>query len=797
MWLHASPTAVMAVFSSLLSEHSDKESLLKAAKLVRDILARCPGLFASRVFMVELLKLSMAESSLARSFYDALLEDKQGYFKDVSPEKLSSMIACGLKIFQKEGYKSGNGFLTLESGEGIDYITSLYERYPLEMATKRLGFYSVGLTGRDDVEISPASESPFAEVHGEYSFCTDGQTIYLPDSINIFSRNDLNYLIFKTGLAHEIGHIELGTFGLQAGKIKDVVAMLNRKYPGALQQNAGVYTASTEFDRRWKLRELSELSDYEVFLNLFPVVPVAREIFNLIEDTRIDRILCLKFPGLKDDYQWINELVWPRRPCLGSMNDLAQVFEVLLQFTIWGRTREPVPPEVQALVEKVIVYVKKVQESGTTVKDSARATALIYIVLNRYFDFKEYVTVIEIIGKNRMPYRGEHRPDQVRRIRKDRMSFSLRDKKKRKKDPKAPAGSGKDRMIRTSHKAKRKKYARKKLEQQRENRKGIFTYDEWDHSTSHYRRDYCVVIDDEPNNDLYLTHGVYPCFFCDTSFRDQGCLEEQDEPSIPIRYDVILRKHRGYIHDLRKRLEYVKPERMRLVNGFEDGEVIDIDRAVNAVTDMRRGVVPDDRIFYRLVRKSREVAVLLLVDVSNSTGNEVDSSRKIIDVEVESLVLISESMKQIGDTFSIYAFSSNGNEKVNMIRCKHFDEELDRGVKDRIGNLFPLSYTRMGAAIRHATYLLGAREEKTKILMVLTDGFPYYMETLDKMYDVADVRKAVFEARSRRINVFGISVDKESIEYLPQIFGENDYRIIMKVENLPMRLAELYLKLAG
>ncbi len=119
----------------------------------------------------------------------------------------------------------------------------------------------------------------------------------------------------------------------------------------------------------------------------------------------------------------------------------------------------------------------------------------------------------------------------------------------------------------------------------------------------------------------------------------------------------------------------------------------------------------------------------------------------------------------------------------------------DDNTRGRIQGLKPGYYTRMGAAIRQATQLLGKSKRRSKLLLLLTDGKPNDLDLYEGRYGVEDTREAVLEARRKGLTPFCITIDREAGDYLPYMFGANGYTLIRQPEQLPLRLPQLYRQL--
>jgi nitric oxide reductase NorD protein len=191
----------------------------------------------------------------------------------------------------------------------------------------------------------------------------------------------------------------------------------------------------------------------------------------------------------------------------------------------------------------------------------------------------------------------------------------------------------------------------------------------------------------------------------------------------------------------------------------------------------------------------RDLACLLLADVSMSTDAHLDDQHRVIEVIGDSLLLFGEALSALGDDFALYGFSSLRRQQVRMQELKSFKQRYDDNTRGRIQALKPGYYTRMGAAIRQATVLLGACKQRRKLLLLVTDGKPNDLDLYEGRYGVEDTREAVLEARRQGLLPFCITIDSEAGDYLPYMFGANGYTQIRQPQQLPLRLPQLYRQL--
>ncbi len=286
--------------------------------------------------------------------------------------------------------------------------------------------------------------------------------------------------------------------------------------------------------------------------------------------------------------------------------------------------------------------------------------------------------------------------------------------------------------------------------------KGAELYPEWDHGRQHYRKNWCVMRE-KP---------VTPAY--DDFYRDT------------------LGKHAGVVRQLRKKFEALRDEN-RLDKRQTQGDEIDLDALIEALADSRDGREMSDRLFVRMHRAERNIAVIFLVDMSGSTKGWIN------EAEREALVLLCEALELLGDRYAIYGFSGTTRKRCELFRIKTFDEGYDEEVKARISGIRPQEYTRMGFALRHMTKLLNQIEAKTRVLITLSDGRPDdYFDVYRGVYGIEDTRMALLEASRTGIHPFCITLDREARDYLPHMYGAARYIILDDVRQLPLKVTDIY-----
>ena len=263
----------------------------------------------------------------------------------------------------------------------------------------------------------------------------------------------------------------------------------------------------------------------------------------------------------------------------------------------------------------------------------------------------------------------------------------------------------------------------------------------------------------------------------------------------PQDVDKILLKHSAVLKRLKRILEMLKPQNYVRVRYQEEGSELDLDVAIRSLIDLKSGSQPDLRINMSHKHDSRDIAVMLLLDLSESTNDiPQGSEQSILQLCQESVSLLSWSIEQLGDKFAVAGFHSNTRHDVRYHHIKGFSEQWDDMVKGRIAGMKAGYSTRMGAAMRHAAHYLEAQKADKKLLLILTDGEPADIDVVDERLLIEDSHKAVQELDQQGIYSYCISLDPKADEYVRDIFG-NQHMVIDNVDKLPEKLPALFASL--
>lgn len=328
-----------------------------------------------------------------------------------------------------------------------------------------------------------------------------------------------------------------------------------------------------------------------------------------------------------------------------------------------------------------------------------------------------------------------------------------------------------------------------------------FRYDEWNHLERRYLPRWCRLFE------LRLAPD-----------------HDQDLAGL----QAVIRAHRLGVQ---KRLEQIKPLGFQRVSRLADGDELDFNAVIQARQDSRAGITPDERVYSRRERVHRDVCAAFLVDLSASTDDSLEPlppaldasddlpnlrdpyfdprtdplpvhhvpdvpARRIIDVQRETMLVMSAALEQLGDSYGVYGFSGYGRDCVEFFVAKEPAEAFSRNVLAAIAGMKPMRSTRMGPAIRHAVRKLIDSGNAMKVLLIISDGFPqdcdYGPKRGEHEYGLQDTARALQEAQDKGVETFCVTVDRSGHDYLKRMCPDSRYLVIDDIEDLPEQLTKVY-----
>ena len=280
---------------------------------------------------------------------------------------------------------------------------------------------------------------------------------------------------------------------------------------------------------------------------------------------------------------------------------------------------------------------------------------------------------------------------------------------------------------------------------------------------------------------------------------DWATVYERRQPKgDPDEIEDILTEYKPVAFRIRQIIDLLQPAGVQRVRNMEDGDEIDLNAAIDAMVAIRMGEQPNPRITMRNVIMNRDLAVVVLLDLSESTNEAVEGSDKtVLQLTREAASLVATAINGIGDPFAIHGFASDGRHDVQYFRFKDFNQHFDDDVKSRLAGMKGGLSTRMGAAMRHASQHLLKQPERRKLLLLVTDGEPADIDERDPQHLRHDTKKAVEELYSKGVLTYCLTLDPNADNYVKRIFGANNYTVIDNVQRLPEKLPALFASLTS
>ncbi|HKC65056.1 MAG TPA: VWA domain-containing protein, partial [Pyrinomonadaceae bacterium] len=681
---------------------------------------------------------------------------------------------------ERNNERARRSYYALETRRSNDALHTGGNGLALEAVQHLLKLYIEGLTGRA-VEIQPLAAVPHE------ARINDGRTISLPSHVAEFDDEQLDFRLYKVLAAHAAGQIEFGTHERDSSDLSAAYTSISETYAeenvdardafaldGYINEiEKGERALSPEEEARLEKlsrRTLPLDSDYRAVLSLFPQRGLAHKIFGTLENGRIDRRLRRAYRGLSRDLNLTRDHLRANRPRIVDLPVTLVPFELLFQITLCGGALDDARQYYSQIVSELeSIVADYLTGEHSTVADTLMATSRVY-------------SLFQSIAPDQSQEQAESAEDETERDESDagvetREAETVPERQSKQTDARElfnawnslePQGEPDDLDGAES-------WTRAEIpEQGLEEGEVAFNYDEWDRDLTDHRLGWCRVIE------KHVRRG-------DRSF-----------------VDLTRERHRGVISSIRHQFQMMKPESLTRVANELDGEDYDLNAVIDYVIDRRADGHQSERLYTKRLRRQRDVAVSFLLDQSSSTARTIGRhplqpythpGRRIIEIEKEGLVLMSEALEAVGDTYSINGFTSEGRRNVKFYVVKDFNERYSDEVMRRIGGITYQNNTRLGAAIRHATARLSLQDARTRLLIVLSDGRPYDHDYGDARYAREDTREALRQAKLQGITPFCITIDRESETELRDLYGDVGYTIIDDVLSLPERMPGIYRRL--
>ncbi|MDT4896164.1 MAG: nitric oxide reductase NorD protein [Acidobacteriota bacterium] len=699
--------------------------------------------------------------------------------RTASIEQFEQWAREGLQA-ERQDPRARRSYYALETRRSNDALRTGGTGLALEKIQHLLCLYIEALTGRA-VEIQPLAAVPHE------ARINDGQTIHLPSHVAEFDDEQLDFRLYKVLAAHAAGQIEFGTHERDSSDLRAAYTSLAELfaeenvdardafaldgYINEMQKGERALAPEEEAKLAEKSRRhLPPDSDYRAVLALFPQRGLAHKIFGTLENGRIDRRLRLVYRGLARDLDLIRAHLRANRPRIVDLPITLVPFELLFQITLCGGALDDARQFYGQIVSELeSIVADYLTGADMSVADTLMATSRVYSLFQSIAPEQSQQQAADT--------EEESEDDQSDSAFETRDAESTPEKKGRQRDARElfNAWNNMEPQGEPDDLDGAEAWTRAEIpEQGLEEGEVAFNYDEWDRDLTDHRTGWCRVIE------KHVKRG------------DRIFVEQTRE------------RHKGVISSIRHQFQMMKPENLMRVANELDGEDYDLNAVIDYIIDRRADGHQSERLYVKRLRRQRDVAVSFLLDQSSSTARTIGRhplqpythpGRRIIEIEKEGLVLMSEALEAVGDSYSINGFTSEGRRNVKFYIVKDFNERYSEEVERRIGGITYQNNTRLGAAIRHAATRLALQEARTRLLIILSDGRPYDHDYGDARYAREDTREALRQTKLKGITPFCITIDRESETELKDLYGDIGYTIIDDVLSLPERMPGIYRRL--
>ncbi len=778
--LEAGDVAGGQVYLELLCRAYDRELSYQQSLQMTYTIPRAVGTMPplKRIWQMSALsRIIQVDISAAECFITGL----KGGLNLLHKKALDRFVSMGLKRYGRSR-EQGCRFLSLESRVSLETCRTMQVAVPLSQIQRKLSRYVRTRTGQS-IAIRENEAFHASGRSGETSALkvfSDERAIYLPQEIDVFDAKKKNQDLYK-GLAKlESAHIEFGTYDFDAEK--------------ALE------TGGETEKIRSMLFTMAGNSEIERFLHLFDCQKLATDLFLIYEHGRIRWCLTQQYPGIvnqtlpvmQQEMLRICQKVRERH----VLNLLYAGIALGMPMKVLAGSDPQTLPGIRQIRDLAEIEIKRnpaVETCGRLLFLTYEpiAQALAGEALSRS-DQGSRTALNTPFGRGFKPGFCFHMDTQA-----DRMAVSIQSKL-REKGLKVYRADVRKKLAENNGilspndiqrlvvdwqfngDPRQALPGRKQVDLSRLDLSDLYeaiqeigsleanpyanviAYQEWDYRLGDYLTDHVRVTDRK-------IEGV------DGDF-----------------YPATLDRYHGLVQHMRRAFEQLRPEGLSMMRPWREGDQFDYRALLDFAVDRKTGRIPSDRLYIKRDKRQRDVAVLVLMDLSKSTANRAyGSSSRILDIEKEAVVLLSEALDVAGDQFAVAGFSGAGRFGVDYLRIKDFSDGLDDDVHRRINAVAPMRSTRMGAAIRHATQVLGKMPARVRLLLALTDGFPNDVG-YKQGYAVADTRKAVFEAHAKHIYFKAIVVNVAGDPNLDALYGKFHHSLISDIKELPDKLLRIY-----
>jgi len=577
-------------------------------------------------------------------------------------QRLQPWVTTGLDVARRNT-AAGQAYFALESAAAQDRLQELQSRVTFAHVEPVLRLYMEALLGQRLALRTTAELPPGLQTAGRDLPTSDGTTIFVPEHVSDFATERDNFAAYKVAILHQVGFYECGTLQFDVTACAQRVPGL-RAYLSTLDQPPGLVEA------------------FALFFAAFPQPDLARRLFTLLEDVRIDAALLRRYKGIRRDLTLMMAHSLRQRPALHNLSLRQALLEGLVQYTLGKEMSDDIPALLRPLLQRLWQRLTPLYASTATVYDTAAAVVDCYRLLTQIpthamttapLDtltsltdlatqlpedadtlaladmFRQAGTGADTmpmlpesaepgIGTEPVPYRGEVKPELIqKKMRLHELAEALQALEQG-LNPLSPealqellkqgdiaikslqAGD----LTSTSGLFVTNLEGREGLEPDTAAKQAALQQD-LEALQAKLQQEYGELA---ARNQAFLYDewdhliGDYRRAWCrltETTLDDAGVAFVEET----------LQRHAELFAQVSHQFQLLKPDTFQHVKRLVDGEEIDLDSAIEAFVDRRASHIMPEKVYRRRQRRERSVAAVFLLDMSASTDDVVKEPASI------------------------------------------------------------------------------------------------------------------------------------------------------------------------
>ena len=256
---------------------------------------------------------------------------------------------------------AGRAFFGLETRQACEAVEQAMSGVSFRQVSRSLKMFARALCG-EDVALEGMTEN---HLDGRAHVSDNGKTIFLPLIMRRSKTREGNRRWYTVMVAHEVGHVEFGTYALSHHVLGRVAKSVQIRYLTDSQaQNGNIHTLGNLFQ-------------------CYPQPGVIRDLWEIIEDARIDFLLHREYPGLKEDLTSLTREAIETRTLSHGMTAREMVLDALLLLFAGFTNDDFTRPGLQDVIDEIWKIAQTILHPAATVDDAVELADRLYQELER------------------------------------------------------------------------------------------------------------------------------------------------------------------------------------------------------------------------------------------------------------------------------------------------------------------------------------------------------------------------------------------------------------------------------